>query len=104
MEKKTRQLDEQVTKADREFFDSCKKSESARAEWDYNIGKVLLLLVVVIVDVVVVVVFVVFVLLWQLQDVYRVGLCRVGLLIIGKVLVVVVIVVVVVVVVVLVVL
>jgi len=41
LEKKTRALDEQVSKADREFFDSCKKSESARAEWDYNIGKVL---------------------------------------------------------------
>jgi len=36
-----RQLDEQVSKADKEYYDSCKKSELARAEWDASVCKVL---------------------------------------------------------------
>jgi len=39
-EKKSKQLDDQVSKADKEYFDSCKKSESARAELDASICKV----------------------------------------------------------------
>jgi len=40
LEKKTKQLDEQVLKADKEYFDSCKKLELARAEWDSSVYKV----------------------------------------------------------------
>ena len=40
LEKKTKQLDDQAVKADKEYFDSCKKSELARAELDYSISKV----------------------------------------------------------------
>jgi len=35
-----KQLEEQVLKADKDYFDSCKKLESARAEWDSNVYKV----------------------------------------------------------------
>ena len=46
LERKTKQLEEQVLKADKEYFDSCKKLELARADWDSSVYKVLCTVIV----------------------------------------------------------
>ena len=40
MEKKVRQLDEGLRKADREYHDACQKAESNRQEWETSVYKV----------------------------------------------------------------
>jgi len=40
MEKKIKQLDESLLKADKDYFESSKKAEAAREEFEQNVYKV----------------------------------------------------------------